>query len=131
MRKLPLLSEVLRKIQKTSIVNVEIKRDRFDFNSQLEPLVDQVVHETGAGARVCYSGFHFLTLWHMKNTGTNMPGRITHRTRGFLPDVKCWLYRHLLLPDNIHLHHSTATATSGFLQETETPWLWHRHLDSQ
>lgn len=112
--KVPLLSEVLRKIQKTSIVNVEIKRDRFDFNSQLEPLVDQVVHETGAGARVCYSGFHFLTLWHMKNTGTNSPVGLLIEPGAFAR-IKCWLYRHLLLPDNIHLHHTTAT--SGFLKK--------------
>jgi len=110
----PLLSEVLQKIQKTSLVNVEIKRDRFDFNSKLEPLVDQVVHETGAGARVCYSGFHFLTLWHMKNTGTNSPVGLLIEPGPFAR-IKCWLYRHLLLPDNIHLHHTTAT--SGFLKK--------------
>jgi glycerophosphoryl diester phosphodiesterase len=107
--KLPLLSEVLRNIQKTSLVNVEIKRDRFDFNTKLEPLVDQVVHETGTAPRVCYSGFHFLTLWHMKNTGTKCPVGLLIEP-GIFARLKCWLYRHVLLPDNIHLHHSTATA---------------------
>ena len=107
--KIPLLSEVLARINKTSLVNVEIKRDRFDFNQKLEPLVDQVVHETGAAPRVCYSGFHFLTLWHMKKTGTRCPVGLLIEP-GLFARFKCWLYRHILLPDNIHLHHSTATA---------------------
>lgn len=106
----PLLSEVLRNIQKTSFVNVEIKRDRFDFNTKLEPLVDQVVNETGAAPRVCYSGFNFLTLWHMKNTDTRCPVGLLIEP-GIFARFKCWLYRHVLLPDNIHLHHSTATAS--------------------
>ncbi len=109
LEKIPLLSEVLTQINKHSLVNVEIKRDRFDFNQKLEPLVDQVVHETGAAPRVCYSGFHFLTLWHMKKTGPRCPVGLLIEPGPFAR-FKCWLYRHILLPDNIHLHHSTATA---------------------
>ncbi len=105
----PLLSEVLAQIQKTSLVNVEIKRDRWDLNAKLEPLTYQVVQESAALPRVCFSGFHFLTLFYLRKAQVTCPVGLLIEP-GFAAQLKCWLYRHLLLPDNIHLHHTTASA---------------------
>jgi glycerophosphoryl diester phosphodiesterase len=111
--RVPLLSEVLARIHQHSLVNVEIKRDRWDFAPKLETFTYQVAQESGALTRVCFSGFHFLTLWNLRKAKVRCPVGLLIEP-GLFARAKCWVYRHLLLPDNIHLHHSTAK--SNYIQ---------------
>lgn len=106
----PLLSEVFARLNKHSRVNVEIKRDRWDLKPKLEALTYQVTQESGALPRVCFSGFHFLTLWHLRKAQVSCPVGLLIEP-GLFARFKCWAYRHLLLPDNIHLHHTTAKSS--------------------
>jgi glycerophosphoryl diester phosphodiesterase len=105
---LPRLADVLRAIAPGTRINIEIKRDRWDFSRGLEELTLATVQAEKAGARVCFSGFHFLTLWRLRNLQTQIPVGLLIEP-GFAARFKLWLYRLILLPDNIHLHYSTAT----------------------
>lgn len=104
----PTLHEVLASVPEKSALNVEIKRDRWDLSPGLEDLTVRVVTLANAEKRVCFSGFHFLTLWNLRKYRRGIP-------IGLLIEPGPWavwklhLYRYLLLPDNIHLHYSTAT----------------------
>ena len=104
----PTLKELLAEIPERSALNVEIKRDRWDVSPGLEDYIVRVVTLENAEKRVCFSGFHFLTLWNLRRYRSGIPV-------GLLIEPGPWalwklhLYRFLLLPDNIHLHFSTAT----------------------
>lgn len=104
----PTLREVLTAIPKTSALNVEIKRDRWDLTPGLEDLTVRVVTLENAEKRVCFSGFHFLTLWNLRRYRSGIPIGLLIEP-GPWAVLKLHLYRFLLLPDNIHLHFSTAT----------------------
>jgi glycerophosphoryl diester phosphodiesterase len=105
---LPTLREVFAQVPAHSALNVEIKRDRWDLSPGLEDLTVRVVTLENAEKRVCFSGFHFLTLWNLRRYRSGIPV-------GLLIEPGPWaiwklhLYRFILLPDNIHLHYSTAT----------------------
>lgn len=104
----PTLQEVLTSIPEKSALNVEIKRDRWDLSPGLEDFTVRVVTLANAEKRVCFSGFHFLTLWNLRKYRSGIPiGLLIEPGRWAV--WKLHLYRFLLLPDNIHLHFSTAT----------------------
>lgn len=112
---LPTLKEVFAAIDRSSLVNVEIKRDRWDFSRGLEELVVATVEDAGAGDRVFLSGFHFLTLWRLRRLKTRLPiGLLIEPSRW--ARFKLWLYSTILLPDNVHLHHYT-TATPRLVKK--------------
>ncbi|MBV6493193.1 MAG: Glycerophosphodiester phosphodiesterase, cytoplasmic [Turneriella sp.] len=102
------LREVLTKLPKKTKFNIEIKRDRWDFSKGVEDLTVRVVTYEGVESRVCFSGFHFLTLWHLRRFRTKVPiGLLIEKSPFAL--LKLHLYRFLLLPDNIHLDYKLAT----------------------
>ena len=105
---IPTLTDVFTAIQHQSLVNVEIKRDRWDFSRGLEELAASVVHISGVADRVCFSGFHFLTLWRLRRLKTRIPVGLLIEP-GTWARIKLFIYRNILLPDNIHLHYTTAT----------------------
>ncbi|MBX3724256.1 MAG: hypothetical protein KF713_20580 [Turneriella sp.] len=105
---LPTLAEVLSQIPEHSALNIEIKRDRWDLTPGLEDLTVRVVTLANAERRVCFSGFHFLTLWNLRRFRSGIPIGLLIEP-GPWAVLKLHLYRFLLLPDNIHLHFSTAT----------------------
>lgn len=106
----PMLAEVLRKVSPSSLINVEIKRDRWDFSYGLEEEVLRIVLRSPAATRVCFSGFHFLTLWRLRRLRCPLPVGLLVEP-GIFTHAKNFLYRLLLLPDNIHLHQSRESAT--------------------
>jgi len=112
---LPTLTDIFTAIDKSSLVNVEIKRDRWDFSRGLEELVVATVEKAGAGDRVFLSGFHFLTLWRLRRMKTRLPVGLLIEP-GPWARFKLWLYHNILLPDNIHLHHYT-TATPRLVKD--------------
>jgi len=105
---LPTLTAALLKTGKNTIINIEIKRDRWDFSYGLEEETVHAVREAKAAHRVFFSGFHFLTLWRLRRMNTGIPVGLLIEP-GILARAKFWLYRLLLLPDNIHLHYTTPT----------------------
>ncbi|MCS6971783.1 MAG: glycerophosphodiester phosphodiesterase family protein [Turneriella sp.] len=105
--KIPTLEEVLAKISKKSLINVEIKRDRWDFSRGLEEETLKVVLQSPARNRVFFSGFHFLTLWRLRRLRCPLPIGLLVEP-GIFCRLKNFIYRVILLPDNIHLHHSCA-----------------------
>lgn len=105
---LPTLKDVLTAIDNSSLVNVEIKRDRWDLSRGLEELSVRIVQDCGAAERVCFSGFHFLTLWRLRRLKTRIPVGLLIEP-GIWARLKLFVYRNILLPDNIHLHYTTAT----------------------
>lgn len=104
---IPTLDELLTALPKTSRINIEIKRDRWDFSRGLEEESVRIAgrHEPG---RIFFSGFHFLTVWRLRRTQTKIPVGLLIEP-GLFARVKLFIYRLILRPDNIHLHHSTAT----------------------
>lgn len=106
---MPTLRDVFTAIDKNSLVNVEIKRDRWDFSRGLEELCLQTVADCGVAERVCFSGFHFLTLWRLRRLKTRIPVGLLIEP-GRWARFKLFIYRSILLPDNIHLHYTTASA---------------------
>ncbi|MBS0618549.1 MAG: hypothetical protein JSR44_10185 [Spirochaetes bacterium] len=105
---LPTLAEVLNTVSKKSTINIEIKRDRWDLTPGVEDFTVRVVTLENAERRVCFSGFHFLTLFNLRRYRTKIPIGLLIEP-GVFARFKLLLYRFLLLPDNIHLHYSTAT----------------------
>lgn len=105
---LPTLKDIFTAIDKNSLVNVEIKRDRWDFSHGLEELSVQTATECGVAERVCFSGFHFLTLWRLRRLKTRIPVGLLIEP-GRWARFKLFIYRSILLPDNIHLHYTTAS----------------------
>lgn len=105
---MPRLSEVFTAIHKHSSVNVEIKRDRWDLSRGVEELTLSTIAECGVQDRVFLSGFHFLTLWRLKRAKSHLPVGLLIEP-GKWARFKLWLYRTILLPDNIHLHYTSAT----------------------
>lgn len=101
--KVPSLAEALAQIHKDALINVELKRDRWDFSRGLEEEALRVVLNSPARDRVFFSGFHFLTLWRLRRLKCPLPVGLLVEP-GFFSRVKIFLYRFLLLPDNIHLH---------------------------
>ena len=101
---LPTLTDVFKAINKRSLVNIEIKRDRWDFSRGLEESVIATIEKSGVADRVCLSGFHFLTLWRLRRLSTRLPIGLLIEP-GPWARFKLWLYQNILLPDNIHLHH--------------------------
>ncbi|HRP70009.1 MAG TPA: glycerophosphodiester phosphodiesterase [Turneriella sp.] len=104
----PTLEKVLTTLPKNSKLNIEIKRDRWDLSRGVEALTIQVVEKAQSESRVAFSGFHFLTLWYLRRLKTKIPVGLLIEP-GIFARAKLFLYRYLLLPDNIHLHYSTAT----------------------
>lgn len=112
---LPALTDVFAAIRKSSFINVEIKRDRWDFSRGLENLVVAAIEKAGVADRVFLSGFHFLSLWRLRRLKTRLPiGLLIEPSRW--ARFKLWLYSNILLPDNIHLHHYT-TATPRLVKK--------------
>lgn len=105
---MPTLTEVLLKTNQKSIINVEIKRDRWDFSSGLEQETVHVVREAKAEGRVFFSGFHFLTVWRLKRMNTGIPVGLLIEP-GIFARGKFWFYSKILRPDNVHLHYTTAS----------------------
>jgi len=104
----PTLAEVLNAVSKKSTINIEIKRDRWDLTPGVEDFTVRVVTLENAERRVYFSGFHFLTLFNLRRYRTKIPIGLLIEP-GIFARFKLLLYRFLLLPDNIHLHYSTAT----------------------
>lgn len=104
----PTLTEVLLQTNKKSIINIEIKRDRWDLSTGLEAKTVHVVREAKAEGRVFFSGFHFLTLWRLKRMKTGIPVGLLIEP-GLFARGKFWLYSKILKPDNVHLHYTTAS----------------------
>lgn len=111
--KVPTLAEVLAAIHPQALINVEIKRDRWDFSYGLEEETLRVVLASPARERVFFSGFHFLTVWRLKRMRCPLPVGLLVEP-GIFTDLKNWLYRFILLPDNVHLHRSRDSA--GYLR---------------
>jgi glycerophosphoryl diester phosphodiesterase len=107
--KVPTLREVLEAIHPEALINVEIKRDRWDFSYGLEEETVRVVLASSARNRVFLSGFHFLTIWRLKKMRCPIPVGLLVEP-GLFTHAKNWLYRFILLPDNIHLHQSRESA---------------------
>jgi glycerophosphoryl diester phosphodiesterase len=107
--KVPTLREVLEAIHPEALINVEIKRDRWDFSYGLEEETVRVVLASSARNRVFLSGFHFLTIWRLKKMPCPIPVGLLVEP-GLFTHAKNWLYRFILLPDNIHLHQSRESA---------------------
>lgn len=107
--KIPSLAEVLESVHADALINVEIKRDRWDFSYGLEEETLRTVLASPAGDRVFFSGFHFLTLWRLKSLGCPVPVGLLVEP-GLFTHAKNFFYRFLLLPDNIHLHQSRESA---------------------
>lgn len=107
--KIPTLAEALEAIHPDALVNVEIKRDRWDFSYGLEEETLRVVLASRARDRVFFSGFHFLTVWRLKKMGCPLPVGLLVEP-GLFTHAKNFLYRFILLPDNIHLHESCESA---------------------
>ncbi|GAB4427591.1 MAG: glycerophosphodiester phosphodiesterase family protein [Turneriella sp.] len=107
--KVPTLSEVLEAIHPEALINVEIKRDRWDFSYGLEEQTLRIVLASSARNRVFLSGFHFLTIWRLKRMRCPIPVGLLVEP-GLFTHAKNWLYRFILLPDNIHLHESRESA---------------------
>lgn len=108
--KVPTLAEALSAIHPDALINVELKRDRWDFSRGLEEQALAIVLNSPARDRVFFSGFHFLTLWRLRRRKCPLPVGLLVEP-GFLSRAKIFLYRLLLLPDNIHLHASLDSAT--------------------
>ncbi len=108
--KIPTLAEVLAAIHPEALINVEIKRDRWDFSYGLEEATLRVVLASPARDRVFLSGFHFMTLWRLRNMRCPLPVGLLVEP-GIFTHAKNFLYRFILLPDNIHLHQSRESAT--------------------
>jgi len=106
----PTLPEVLTAISPQALINVEIKRDRWDFSRGLEEETLRLVLASPARDRVYFSGFHFLTLWRLRSLRCPLPVGLLVEP-GIFSHSKNFLYRFLLLPDNIHLHESRESAT--------------------
>jgi len=104
---LPTLDEIFASLPKDSLVNVEIKRDRWDFSRGLEEACVEITSRH-MPERIIFSGFHFLTCWRLRKTRTTIPIGLLIEP-GFFARPKLWLYKTLLKPKNIHLHYSTAT----------------------
>lgn len=101
------LEEMLKKVSKESLINVEIKRDRWDFSRGVEEETLRVVMSSSCADRVFFSGFHFLTLWRLRKLGTRIPvGLLIEKSPVWR--LKLFIYRMLLLPDNIHLEYILA-----------------------
>jgi glycerophosphoryl diester phosphodiesterase len=107
--KVPTLAEVLEAIHPESLINVELKRDRWDFSYGLEAEALRVVLASSARNRVFFSSFHFLTLWRLRRLRCPLPVGLLVEP-GIFTHAKNFLYRFLLLPDNIHLHQSRESA---------------------
>lgn len=103
--KVPTLREVLEAIHPEALINVEIKRDRWDFSYGLEEETLRVVLASSARNRVFLSGFHFLTIWRLRRLCCPIPVGLLVEG-GLFSRAKSWFYRFILLPDNIHLHES-------------------------
>lgn len=108
--KIPKLSEVLEAIHPEALINVEIKRDRWDFSYGLEEQTLRTVLASSARDRVFLSGFHFLTIWRLRRMRCPVPVGLLVEP-GVFSHAKTWLYRFILLPDNIHLHGSRESAS--------------------
>lgn len=113
LEKVPTLSEVLEAIHPEALINVEIKRDRWDFSYGLEEQTLRIVLASSARNRVFLSGFHFLTIWRLKKMRCPIPVGLLVEP-GLFTHAKNWLYRFILLPDNIHLHQSRES--TGYMQ---------------
>ncbi len=105
---MPTLTDVLLQTGKNTRINIEIKRDRWDFSRGLEEETVHAVREAKAETRVFFSGFHFLTLWRLRRLNSGIPVGLLIEP-GPMARFKFWLYRLILLPDNIHLHFTTPT----------------------
>ena len=102
------LETVLKKLDKRALLNVELKRDTWDFSQGLEAKTVEVIREYRAEKRVFFSSFHPLCLVRMKHLAPEMPLGLLIEP-GFFARFKIWFYTLILLIDNIHLHYSTAT----------------------
>ncbi len=101
------LEEVLTKVSKESRINIEIKRDRWDFSRGVEEETLRAVMSSSCADRVFFSGFHFLTLWRLRKFGTRIPvGLLIEKSPVWR--LKLFIYRLMLLPDNIHLEYILA-----------------------
>lgn len=104
----PTLTEVLLKTGKKTIINIELKRDRWDLSAGLERETVEIVREAKAEGRVFFSGFHFLTVWRLKRMKTGIPVGLLIEP-GIFARSKFWFYSKILRPDNVHLHYTTAS----------------------
>jgi glycerophosphoryl diester phosphodiesterase len=107
-QRIPTLHEVIDAVGQRLLLNVELKTDSLRDDS-LAATVVRAIEENHLLDRVVVSSFNPLALWRVKRLNPWIPLGLLYAPDSPLLMRRPWM-RHLIRPDALHPHYSTADA---------------------